>query len=137
MIVDASVAFKWLVAEDDSPLAIMLLQREDLSSPFMMLAEVGNALSKRLRNGQMNDGGAAEKLTGLPKLVTLVDEAPYLGAALDLAVAINHSFYDCIYFAMADARGEPLVTSDGVFARKVRIARPGAKLLLLTEAAEI
>ena len=137
MIVDASVAFKWLVAEDDSPLAIMLLQRDDLSSPFIMLAEVGNALSKRLRSGQMIDGGAAEKLNSLPKLVTLVDEAPYLGAALDLAEAINHSFYDCIYFAMADARGEPLVTSDGVFARKVRAVRPGAKLLLLTETTEI
>ena len=137
MIVDASVAFKWLVAETDSPLAIRLLQRDDLSSPIVMLAEVGNALSKRLRSGQMVDGGAAEKLNSLPKLVTLVNEAPYLGAALDLAVATDHSFYDCIYFAMADARGEPLVTSDGVFARKVRAARPGAKLLLLTEVADI
>ena len=81
MVIDASVAFKWLVEEDDSALAIGLLGHEDLLAPGLILAEVGNALWKRILRGEMNDPvGAAEMLGRLPEMLRLAADADLASA---------------------------------------------------------
>jgi predicted nucleic acid-binding protein len=120
MIVDASVAFKWLVEEPDSEAAISWLVHDDLKAPAILLAEVGNALSKRIRGGEILADGAAEKLTQLTSMLTIVDEAGSIGRALEMSIALCHSFYDCVYLALAEAHQEELLTADQVFAQKCR-----------------
>jgi predicted nucleic acid-binding protein len=118
MIVDASVAFKWLVEEPDSDIAISWLSHDSLKAPALIYAEAGNALAKRIRGHELKPGGAAENLQRLTRMLTIVDEQPYLGRALDMAVALDHSFYDCLYLAVAEALGDKLLTGDTRFAVK-------------------
>lgn len=134
MIVDASVAFKWIVTEDDSELAIAWIGREELKAPHLIHAEVGNALSKRIRRGQFTSAeGASERLSRLSQIIVTIDETPYMARALEIAVALDHSFYDCVYAAMAEANSEALLTADAVFATKIERAGLAVKVQTLGE----
>lgn len=128
MIIDASVAFKWLIDEPDSDIAISWLAHDSLNAPAVVHAEVGNALTKRVRGGELAGAGAAEQLMRLVTILTVVDERPFVGRALDMAVALDHSYYDCLYLALGEAVGEPLLTADTRFAAKVA-ASPWAALI--------
>ena len=120
MIVDASVAFKWLVEEADSDLAIAwVASGEPLVAPSLILSETGHALSKRVRRGELAAAGADETFSRLPALITLIDDAPFMGRAFELSVALRHAFYDCVYLAAAEALGDRLLTADEVFAGKL------------------
>lgn len=124
MIVDASVAFKWLVAEEGSGAAIDLLAEENLAAPTWLLVEVSNALWKRIARGEMNDPeGAAEQVARLPELLSLTDEHVLIGRAMAIACEIGHPIYDCLYLAMAENRDEPLVTADRRLLEKVKSTR--------------
>jgi predicted nucleic acid-binding protein len=120
MIVDASVAVKWMIAELDSEAAIAWIGRQKLFAPHLIHAEVGNAVCKRLRRGQLTEiDGASERLGRLGRLVEIIDETPVVGRALQIAVALDHSYYDCIYAALAEAHSDGLLTADTVFANKL------------------
>ncbi len=49
MIVDASVALKWLLNEADTPIAERLLGRDDLLAPELIDLEVAQVLTRRAR----------------------------------------------------------------------------------------
>ena len=120
MIVDASVAFKWLVEEADSDRAIWwIASGTPLMAPSLILAETGHALTKRVRRGELTAEGADVTFGRLPGLLTLIDDAPLLARAFGLSVALRHSFYDCVYLAAAEALGDGLLTADEVFAGKL------------------
>lgn len=120
MIVDASVAFKWLVPEPDSALAVDWLGRDlRFAAPSLIFAEVGNAITKRIRRGQLLAPGTQAQFERFPSLLTLLDDAPFMARAFDLAVTLRHSFYACVYLAAAEAMGDRLLTADGVFAGKL------------------
>ena len=116
MIIDASVAFKWIVSEENSDAAIAWIGRGDLIAPVLIHAEVANALWKRVRRGELHEddqiGGHLESLT---QLVRTVDETPMLPRALDIAMQIAHPVYDCVYLAMAEELGDELLTADRRF----------------------
>lgn len=124
MIIDASVAFKWVVTEADSSIARSWLGVTDLCAPFLVHSEVGNALSKRIRGGQLSPGFDLDlSLRDLDRLLTNVDETPFMTSALEFAIALNHSFYDCVYLAMATGRDDQLLTADQVFFKKCEESR--------------
>ena len=50
---------------------------------------------------------------GLP--VTMFAHRPLLPAALDLAISLNETVYDCLYLALAEARNSIVVTADRRF----------------------
>ena len=61
LVVDASVAVKWLVAEDGSDAARALAAGgDDLHAPRLMASEVANALWRKARLGEIerSDAGA-------------------------------------------------------------------------------
>ncbi len=116
MIVDASVVFKWFVAEDDSPAAVGLLSQPELVAPDLIFSEVANALWKRRRRGETGDYTVG--LAGLPAMFTTVFPcAPLAQPALDLAIALDHPVYDCFYLALAMMLDTQLVTADIRFRR--------------------
>jgi predicted nucleic acid-binding protein len=47
--------------------------------------------------------------------VTTFAHWPLLPAALDLAISVNQTVYDCLYLALAEARDSVMVTADGRF----------------------
>jgi predicted nucleic acid-binding protein len=123
VIVDASVVFKWLVREPDSELATAWIGRaETLVAPMLVLAETGHALTKRIRMGEIAPEGAIEQFRRIPSLLTLRDYVSFAPLALELAIQLHHSFYDCVYLAMASATNDTLLTADEKFIAKASAA---------------
>lgn len=120
MIVDASVAFKWIFPEEGSDAAIALVGRDDLRAPALLLVEIGNAIWKKFARGELRDREAYATQLGLvASLVTFADDADLAPRALEIATLLDHPIYDCLYLALAEREGEPVVTADARFARNV------------------
>jgi predicted nucleic acid-binding protein len=114
LVVDASVAIKWLIDEHDSALADRLLdEAHDFLAPELIIAEVISAAWKQHRRG--NIGGAqydniVARLVDGP--ITSRPLQPLAGSAAGLARELDHPIYDCFYVALAEAEVAPLVTAD-------------------------
>ena len=118
LVVDASVAAKWLVPENDSDKAEDLLkqwQRRsfDLSAPQMILAEVANVLWKRSARGLLATNEAATLYSDFTRLELPLEPIGNLVAlALELALQHRTSVYDGLYLALALDLGWGFVTAD-------------------------
>lgn len=131
MVIDASVAFKWIVDEPDSDKAHMLVGRTDLVAPLLIYSEVGNALVKRVNRGELAPSlPLRDQLADLAELLVTVDERKVAPRAYEMAVELRHPIYDCMYLALAEALGESLLTADRKFLTRLEphafgsIARP-------------
>lgn len=124
LVVDASVALKWILPEPDKHLADALLQVEPhLAVPDFWLNEAANVLWREVR---LKVFAPREARDGLAMLHTLVEPTPTVtlhlhDAALQLGLALNHSPYDTLYLAFAFAVGaRAVIVADAPFARAVR-----------------
>jgi predicted nucleic acid-binding protein len=113
IVVDASVAVQWVAEEDTSAISETLLERDDLVAPELMVIEVANALRRKVFVGDMSLEHAKIGLRFVRDKVAIVDLSDaVLGRALELAQAIYHPVYDCIYLAVAELQGGKIVTYD-------------------------
>jgi predicted nucleic acid-binding protein len=123
VVVDASVALKWVFDEPGSG-AALALRAERLIAPALWLAEAANALWRHVRLGEATAAEASawiQELAGAP--VTTVAIEPHVSHALQLAIEISHPVYDCFYLALALHHDTHVVTDDRRFADAVS-ARP-------------
>jgi predicted nucleic acid-binding protein len=119
MVIDASVAIKWVVPEVGSDAASDLLGRE-LWAPSLWLAEAGSALLKKTRRGEITVDEARLRARDLADAPIEPIELPILlPNAMRLAGELGHPIYDCFYLAAALLRDTPLVTADRRLAAKV------------------
>ena len=89
IVIDASVALKWVVSEADSDAADALLD-QDLMSPVLWLAEAANALWRKARTREITAEEANARLSELRKApVASLSMEPCLERALELAVEIG------------------------------------------------
>jgi predicted nucleic acid-binding protein len=136
LIVDASVAIKWVVGEAGSERAELLLDRR-LVAPDLLCVECANVLWKKVRRRELTEDEAAAAIELLENAeIELVSMRSYMTAATVLAVEFDHPAYDCIYLALAEALDLPLVTADESLARRIRKAaadRFGHRLIPLSE----
>lgn len=114
IVVDASVAVKWFVAEWLHDEARGLLDRpEALVAPDLLPVETANVAWKKLRRGELTAGEASQLvavlLGGVPALRPSRELLP---RALDLAAGLDHAVYDCLYLALALEEQATLVTAD-------------------------
>ena len=70
VVVDASLAVKWLVDEEDSDKAHSVLESwvtQDVTriAPYLMPFEVANALHRRVLRGELSVGNSARMMTRL------------------------------------------------------------------------
>jgi predicted nucleic acid-binding protein len=131
LVVDTSVALKWVLEEEGTEHSLQLLTRT-LVAPGLLQAEVGNTLSKRVRGRQLMSEQAVRAFDKVMTLVHLVPGREFGQVALELSLALHHSVYDCYFLAAAEKHG-PLVTADGVFAAKARATKYGRLVYLLGE----
>ncbi len=118
MIVDASVAVKWVIEEEGSDVARALLGRVDLVAPTLIHAEVANAIWKKQRRGEYaRDADLATLPELFASLIQTIDESSMMARALQLAIDFDHAVYGCVYLAMAEALDSELITADVKFAR--------------------
>ncbi len=130
MIIDASVAFKWLVEEEDSETALSLLEQSDLFAPILLMHEVANGLWKKSQRQQIQPSVSfSNEINRIPQLVQLVDETQHVARALELGREFGHAVYDCIYLAMAEARSDILVTADAKLIERVAGSSLSSRLI--------
>ena len=103
IVVDSSVALKWLVREQDSELAIRLLSPAVRRlAPDLLLVEVANALWKNERLKRIDPAIARRGVAELPRFFTEFFSAHDLVAdASSLARDLDHPVYDCLYIIAA------------------------------------
>ena len=134
LVVDASVAAKWVLNEPDSPAARRLFARGGLLAPDLLWAELGSLLWRRQRQGEFGAPEAREMMLDLRTLpVTSHALFPLLPLALEIRMAISHSVYDCIYLALADREDCRFVTADRRLRNAVASGPWAPTVILLAE----
>jgi predicted nucleic acid-binding protein len=124
-VVDASVAVKWVLAEEGSRAAAALREDPELIAPSLIVAEIGNALWRAVRSGTLLRSEASESIeAALLPFELLVPLEELRVRALSLGFGLNHPIYDCFYLALAEREACPIVTADEKMiaaARKAKI----------------
>ena len=126
LVVDASVAAKWVLPEPDFSQAERLRQSgEALIAPTLVLAEIGNAVWKRAIRGELTaaDAESAVRLAAV-LFSSLLPMEQLAIRANALAIGLRHPIYDCFYLALAEREDATLVTADArliVAAKKARV----------------
>ena len=138
LVIDASIAIKWVIEEEGTSQALTLRRTARLLAPELLVAECANILWKKARRNELS---REEALLAARLLQTaaieLVPTRSLLAAATRIAIELDHPAYDCLYLALAIENDCPFVTADERFLRKLggRRSRIRAKAVLLTEAA--
>jgi len=130
VVVDASVAAKWVIAEIGSDRANELRTETGLIAPSLIAAEIGSALWKAVRRG---DVARADALLAIRAVLlpfdTIVANEELHQRALEIAIDLRHPIYDCFYLALAERERAPLVTADGRLLAAAKKAKVKAKKL--------
>lgn len=121
LVVDASVALKWLLEEEYSEQATVLLEDRlqagtAVVGPPHLPAEVANALYRRMQRGEnsITRSEAEEALSKFLALPIQIVGSPELytrAFAFALQVGLS-SLYDSIYVVLAELLGTELWTDD-------------------------
>ncbi|HET8565940.1 MAG TPA: type II toxin-antitoxin system VapC family toxin [Solirubrobacterales bacterium] len=122
-VVDASVFVEFFREGEQAEVVDERLHaaEHELWAPHLVDAEIGHALRRAVRLGEMDADDAGAALWEIDKLpVERVEHEPLVHLAWDLRD--NFSFYDGLYVALALMLDEPLLTFDA------RLARAGLDL---------
>jgi len=135
LVVDASVAVKWLVAEGDSDIAReMAAREEDLHAPRLMASEIANALWRKARLGEIGRGDAGVMLASVPGMpVRWGGDEMICADAVRLALALDRPVYDCVYLALAHRIGGIVVTADLRFVNALAPTEHGEAIMALAD----
>lgn len=113
VVVDASVAVKWVVEESHSAQATLLLQCEALHAPDHWLAEAINVLWAKVFRGDLAAADAEARMTVLLRApIVGTPIASLLPRAFAISVAHTVTIYNSLYVALAEQRDLQLVTAD-------------------------
>ncbi len=126
VVVDASVAAKWFIAEDNTDEALILLDRPfDLHAPDLLYLEFDNILCKLIRRGLLSEEEGSDmrdRIQAFP--IQHYSSQTLRERAFQMAIENRHCIYDCIYLALAEALEGHMVTAD----RKFLLALQGSPL---------
>lgn len=120
IVIDASVAAKWLIPEAGSAEAAAFQEDpRQLVAPDLIRLEVASAITKRVRSER---NPITEKDATLrcqrwfhlldKAIISLVPERDVLARAIELSVHIKHALPDCLYLAVATSLDAELITAD-------------------------
>jgi predicted nucleic acid-binding protein len=111
LVVDTSVVLKIYVEEPESERAEALVGG-DLVAPDWVLAEVANALWKKVMKGEITSDHAIGVLPQLSEAVALYPAAELSEPALEAALELRHPVYDGLFLVLAEQLSADLVTAD-------------------------
>ncbi len=130
LVIDTSVAIKWLVEEELHEEARHLLASDDLFfAPDFLAVEMANVAWKKVRRKEIDAAQAREIAVshrdGEP---TLMPSTPLIERAMQIALDLDHPVYDCLYLACAETVDGDLITAD---ARLIRVVEGTAYAALV------
>ena len=133
LVVDASVAVTWLVEEEHSDAADRLLDgNHELFAPRLMASEVGNALWRKVRMGELERSRAGALAAAISEMAVRWTEDEEVGPdAVRLSLSLDRPVYDCVYLALAHRLGATLVTADVRFVNALAETEHGATMVTL------
>jgi len=141
LVIDASIAIKWVVEEDGTREALALRQQAKLIAPELLVAECANILWKKVQRVEPSRDEAllaARLLQGAE--IELLSTRSLLEAATRMSIEIDHPAYDCLYLALAAENKCRFVTADNRFLRKLHHGRQRTlrgRAISLVEAANL
>lgn len=136
LVIDASVAIKWVVEEEGTSNALSLRRRYRLFAPDLLVAECANVLWKKVRRNELTTPEALLAARLLQRAdVELAPMRSLLEPATSLAIALAHPAYDCTYLALAESLACNLVTADRPLASAALPAGYRSKVLMLAASA--
>ena len=120
VVVDASVTAMWVVEEDHSANAALLLDYEKLHAPSHWRAEAANVLWAKVFRGDLTAEDAEERMSVLNR-APVVDSATagLMPRAFAISVAHAVTVYDSLYVALAEELDVPFVTADQELIRRL------------------
>lgn len=119
LVIDASVAIKWVVEEEGTEEALSL-RTHDLIAPDLLVAETANILWKKARLGELTPKEAEMAARLLARAdIELAPMRPLWADAVHHAAALDHPAYDCVYLALALTSGVQFVSADSRFLKRV------------------
>lgn len=129
LVVDASVAIKWVIEEPGTADALAL-RRYRLSAPDLLIPECANILWKKARRHEISADEASLAARLLEHAdIELMPMRRLMASATGLALRLDHPAYDCLYLALAQASGCSFVTADAKFCAKVKGHVPMGQVL--------
>jgi predicted nucleic acid-binding protein len=113
-VVDASVVLKWFFPETHSAAARRLLDSpHQYVAPDLLFPEVGNAVWKRVRRGELTSDEGQRVIGDIADVaVDTIATRGLLGDAFAIATASGQTVYDSTYLALAVRLETQLVTAD-------------------------
>jgi len=119
-VVDASVSAKWVIEEDYSANAALLLRYDALHAPDHWQAEAVNVLWSKVAKGDLTAADAQERMIVLLRApVAGTPIAELMPRAFAISVACAVTIYDSLYIALAEKRNIPFVTADARLIRRI------------------
>lgn len=141
IVVDASLAAKWMLWEADTLHALRLLfhYRREIHAPETIFTEVAGAIVSRANISRAEGADIRDDAVEALRKWTIAwgDHVVHprrvtqhrLYAAGRLAIQLGHPIADCIYLILARQLDCPLVTCDAKFHRKAAALDARVKLL--------
>ena len=131
LVIDASIAVKWVVPQPDSDRAEALLDHP-LVAPDLLFAECANVLWKKVRRGERSKDEADIAAQTLGQAdIAIASTWGHLTPAMAIAVELDHSAYEAVYLSVARAAELRFVTVDDRLIRKVREGRSRVRHMLV------
>jgi len=121
VVVDASIAIKWVLKETDSHIALALLndwidEEIEIHAPSLLTYEISNAFYRRIRKGEIPFYDVRIGLTEIIYKVIVFDfteEPDFIIRAMELGQQFGlPATYDSHYLALTESMGCELWTAD-------------------------
>ncbi|WP_158258170.1 type II toxin-antitoxin system VapC family toxin [Rhodopila globiformis] len=131
-MVDASVAVKWVVEEEHSANAALLLTANTLRAPAHWRAEAFNILWAKVSRGDLTTADAEERIAVLNR-APIVETAVSLLAlrAFAISATLATPIYASLYVALAESQSVPLITADVQFFQRVHATSLAKQVMLI------
>jgi predicted nucleic acid-binding protein len=119
VVIDSSIAVKWVVGEEDSADAMTLRRLYRFAAPELLNAEAANTILNKVRRGHMTEQEARAAAQLLSELsIEFHPMKPLVVEAVALGLEMQHPAYDCMFLVLAARLRCPFVTADQALVRK-------------------